>query len=109
MAIQLPTAIAAYFTADRERDQVRITLPFAEDAIVKDEGKEHSGRDAIRQWMSHAWTKYDAVAQPSAIAERGGAMVVTTHVVGNFPGSPLDLRYRFVLEGDLIARLEITL
>jgi hypothetical protein len=35
--------------------------------------------------------------------------VVTAHVAGDFPGSPIDLRYAFVLAGDRIARLEITL
>jgi len=28
-------------------------------------------------------------------------------VTGDFPGSPVDLRYRFTVEGDKIARLEI--
>ena len=36
-------------------------------------------------------------------------MVVTSHLVGNFPGSPVDLRFFFKLEGDKIASLEITL
>jgi len=33
--------------------------------------------------------------------------VVTSHVVGDFPGSPIDLRYLFVLDDDRIAELEI--
>ena len=35
-------------------------------------------------------------------------MTVTARVTGDFPGSPVDLRYRFTLEGATIARLEIT-
>ena len=34
-------------------------------------------------------------------------MSVTARVTGDFPGSPVDLRYRFRLEGAAIARLEI--
>lgn len=34
-------------------------------------------------------------------------MIVTAHLTGNFPGSPVDLRYAFTLSGDKIARLEI--
>jgi hypothetical protein len=34
---------------------------------------------------------------------------VTSHLVGDFPGSPVDLRYFFVLDGDKIASLEISL
>jgi len=33
---------------------------------------------------------------------------VTARVTGDFPGSPVELRYGFTLEGASIARLEIT-
>jgi hypothetical protein len=39
--------------------------------------------------------------------EKDGKIVVTSHLVGNFPGSPVDLRYFFKLEGDKIASLKI--
>jgi len=32
---------------------------------------------------------------------------VTSHLVGDFPGSPMNLRYRFTLERGKIASLEI--
>jgi len=32
---------------------------------------------------------------------------VTSHLVRDFPGSPVDLRYFFILDGDQIAALEI--
>jgi len=32
---------------------------------------------------------------------------VTGRVTGDFPGSPVDFQYRFTLDGDKIARLEI--
>jgi hypothetical protein len=38
----------------------------------------------------------------------GGFVTVITRVTGEFPGSPIELRYRFTLDGDKIARLEIT-
>jgi hypothetical protein len=34
---------------------------------------------------------------------------VNSRVTGDFPGSPIELRYRFTLAGDEIARLEIAL
>ena len=37
----------------------------------------------------------------------GNQTMVTGRVTGDFPGSPVDLQYRFTLEGDKIARLEI--
>ncbi len=101
--------IAGYFAADRDRDATAISQRFTETAVVKDEGKLHSGREAIQTWMSQAWKKYRATTEPFAVANDGVATVVTCHVEGDFPGSPLDLRYHFVLEGDLISTLEVTL
>ncbi len=37
----------------------------------------------------------------------GRKIVVTSHLVGDFPGSPIDLRFIFTLEGGGIASLEI--
>ncbi|WP_276310735.1 hypothetical protein [Paracoccus aestuarii] len=37
-----------------------------------------------------------------------GIFVVPTESASSAPGSPVDLRYAFALEGDLIAGLEIT-
>lgn len=108
MRMKLPTAIAGYFAADRDRDAAAIPQHFTEHAVVRDEGRLHTGREAIQAWMSQSWKKYRATTEPFAIADQGSATVVTSHVEGDFPGSPLDLRYRFVLEGDLIARLEVT-
>jgi hypothetical protein len=34
-------------------------------------------------------------------------VVVTSRLTGNFPGSPLNLRFFFGLDGDKIASLEI--
>ena len=44
-------------------------------------------------------------------ASRGTTMTevtVTARVTGDFPGSPVELQYRFTLEAALIGRLEIT-
>jgi hypothetical protein len=47
--------------------------------------------------------------EPFAIVTKGDRMVVTSHLTGEFPGSPVDLRYMFVLAGEKIAELEIVL
>lgn len=106
MSITLPTPIAAYFAADRT-DGDAVAQCFSEGAVVVDERKAYSGRDAIRRWRAEAASKYTYVAEPFAITEENGETVVTSRLTGNFPGSPIDLRYAFVLEGNFIARLEI--
>lgn len=80
---------------------------FATAAVVRDEGRAYSGRDAIRQWKERSSTQYTYTAEPFAIANEDGRIVISSHLVGDFPGSPVDLRYCFVLDGETIAELEI--
>lgn len=107
MAIQLPPAIAAYFAADKKGDAQALSQCFASGAIVIDEGNNYEGREAIRDWIAHALSEYSYTVEPFALTEEAGRIVVTSHLVGNFPGSPVNLRYRFVIERDQIAQLEI--
>src|SRR6266850_111494 len=105
-SLNLPKPIAAYFTADRG-DGEAVSQCFTENAVVKDEGHTHRGRAAIKAWKTDASTKYEYTCEPFACEEKDGKTVVTGHLVGNFPGSPVDLRFFFKLEGDKIASLEI--
>jgi len=107
MTIELPGAIAAYFSADKKGDAKSISECFTPDAVVIDEGNTYTGRDAIRQWMANASTQYTYTAEPFALSEEDRRIVVASHLVGNFPGSPVDLRYFFVLQDEKIAELEI--
>ncbi|MDO5895570.1 nuclear transport factor 2 family protein [Agrobacterium sp. Azo12] len=109
MSIQLPKAIATYFAADREGHAADIANCFLDTAFVRDEGNTYLGRDEIRRWKEEASTKYQYTATPFNITTDGARTVVTSHLSGNFPGSPVDLRYAFVLSGDQIEQLEITL
>lgn len=108
MSIELPAIVSEYFSADKEKGADAVAACFAADGIVKDEGQTFTGREAIRQWKAHSGTKYTYTADPVSIAVEGDRTVVTSHVVGNFPGSPIDLRYFFTFAGDRIATLEIT-
>ena len=106
MMLDLPGAVAAYFAADREGGET-VARCFTETAVVKDEGRTHRGRAAIRQWKEEVSTKYQYTSEPFACERRDGAVVVTSRLTGTFPGSPVDLRFVFVLEGDAIASLEV--
>ncbi|WP_246730118.1 nuclear transport factor 2 family protein [Nitratireductor mangrovi] len=107
MDIQLPGPIAAYFEADRSRSVDAVAACFRDDAVVTDERRTHAGREAIRRWKTEASTAYTYAVEPIALSEDEGRTVVTGRVAGNFPGSPIDLRYVFRLDGDRIASLEI--
>ena len=105
-SLSLPKPIAAYFNAD-SGDSEAVSQCFTEYAVVKDEGHTYGGRAAIKQWKAEASKKYEYTSEPFAHEEKDGKIVVTSRLTGNFPGSPVDLRFFFTLEGDKIASLEI--
>ena len=106
MTLDLPGPIAAYFAADRE-DGEAVARCFTEASVVKDEGRTHRGRAAIQNWKEEASARYQYTCEPFACEQRDGNVVVTSRLTGTFPGSPVNLRFFFVLVGDTIASLEI--
>src|SRR3977135_1495848 len=105
-SLNLPKSIAAFFTRD-SGDGEAVSQCFTENAVVKDEGHTHKGRAAIKEWKTDASAKYEYTCEPFACEEKDGKTVVTSHLVGNFPGSPVDLRFFFTREGGKISSLEI--
>ena len=105
-SLNLPKPVAAYFAADKG-DSESFSRCFTENAVVKDEGHTYQGQAAIKQWKAEATKKYQYTSEPFACEEKDGKIVVTSRLTGNFPGSPVDLRFFFELEGDRIAALEI--
>ena len=105
--LRLPKPIELYFTTDGG-DAEAVSQCFNEAAVVKDEGHTHAGRAAIKQWIADAFAKYRATSEPFASEQMDGKFIVTSHVAGNFPGSPIDLRFSFKLAGDKIESLEVS-
>ena len=105
-SLNLPRPIAAYFAADKG-DGEAVSQCFSENAILEDEGHTYEGRAAIKQWKSDSSKKYEYTSEPFACKEMDGKTVVTSRLTGNFPGSPVNLRYFFALEGGKITSLEI--
>jgi hypothetical protein len=108
MSIELPKPIHAYFIADRD-DSAAVAQCFTDNAVVTDEGQTYHGLAAIKRWKTDSSKKYTYTSEPFRSEERDGKIIVTSRLTGDFPGSPVDLRYFFGLEGDKIASLEIIL
>jgi len=106
MSLNLPKPIDAYFTADRG-DGEALTRCFTSNAVVKDEGHTYNGLAAIKQWKTDSSKKYTYISEPFACEEKDGKTIVSSRLTGSFPGSPVDVRYFFGLEGNEIASLEI--
>jgi ketosteroid isomerase-like protein len=108
MTLTLPKVLAEYFAATNAGDADRVAACFAGDAVVHDEGGDIRGRDAVRAWAEETRRKYRYRAEVLKVEEAADRIVVTAHVSGDFPGSPIDLRYRFKLAGAEIIALDIS-
>ena len=106
MSLELPKPIAAYFAAD-SGDSEAVARCFTDNAVVKDEGRTYDGLAAIKKWKSESSAKYTYTSEPFASEQKDGKTLITSRLTGNFPGSPINLRFFFRLEGDKIASLEI--
>jgi hypothetical protein len=105
---KLPGPVAAYVEGANAQDINAVTACFNEDAVVRDEGRSRQGIAAIREWAQEASKKYRPTVEVISVAETNGRTIVTGRVTGNFPGSPIELRYVFTLDGEKVARLEIS-
>jgi len=106
-ALNLPEPIAAYFQADSQ-DGAAVARCFTRDAQVKDEGRTHEGIAAIEAWKAETSSRFSYISTPIKLEKMDRDYLVTSHLVGDFPGSPVDLHYRFTLEHGKIASLEIS-
>jgi ketosteroid isomerase-like protein len=104
----LARPIATYIAAANAQDVDAVAACFSETAVVHDEKRERQGLPAIRNWAKEVSEKYRPIVEPLDVAETNERTILTGRISGNFPGSPIELRYAFTLIGEKIARLEIT-
>lgn len=103
----LPEVVAAYFAAANARESDLAATFFGPDAIVHDEGGEHVGPAAIRDWVEETGRKYEPQTEVLRVEEAEGRTVVTCTVSGTFPGSPAEITFAFALRDDVIVDLSI--
>ncbi len=106
MNLELPPAIAAFFHATNTREYADFLSLFTADAHVNDEANDYRGAE-IAAWIDRATADTKPVTNVTAITCDGVQSMVTADVSGNFPGSPVQLRYNFTLKDDKIATLLI--
>ena len=107
MTAKLPEPLAAYFAAANDHNIDAMLASFAHDAVVKDEGQTMRGLAAIREWMEETTRKYQPSFAVVDVNETDGKTVVAAKVSGTFPGSPIQIHFRFTLADAKIASLEI--
>lgn len=107
MPSTLHPTLATYLQANNERNTAAQLACFSPDAVVSDEEKTHRGLTEIGHWLAETSAAYEAMFEVTAASEEGGETVVTCLVSGNFPGSPVHLRFFFTLMEDKVAALAI--
>ena len=104
---QIPEIIETYFRASNADDIGGLVSCFSTDAAVIDENETHRGAAAIKAWSVNVRKKYEFKTEVLRVIENPGAVVVTAKLSGTFPGSPVDLDFKFTLKGNQISSLEI--
>ena len=104
----LPHPISAYLAAHTARDVDAALDLCTEDVAVIDEGNTYRGRDAVADWMRRSAGEYTYTSELIG-AERIDEThyVAVHHLVGNFPGGVVDLRFAFTLRDGHVAALTI--
>lgn len=107
MTIELPTPIAGFFHAHNSGATADLLDHFTAEAVVSDESHEYRGEE-IRTWLEGAITNYKPLhAEVTALQPNGNQTVAVARVSGNFPGSPVQLRYTFNLQDNKVAALGV--
>jgi hypothetical protein len=106
---QLPVTIRRYLTAHVVRDADAALRAFTPTAVVVDDGTTYRGSQEIRDFLAQAGAEFTYTTTLVAAGRTDDAhWVATNRLEGDFPGSIVDLRYRFAMDGDLIAELVIS-
>ena len=104
---RLAQPIAAYIAAANAQDIDAATGCFASSAVVRDEQQDRRGIAAIREWAAEVSEKYRPTVEVLGADTDGETILLRGRVSGDFPGSPVELRYAFKLKGGKIEWLEI--
>lgn len=107
MSLTPPPPLDAYFRAANGQNADAVAACFAADAVVHDERQDKVGREAIRAWADETGRRYRHTAEVLSVEAGADRTVVIARVTGDFPASPIELRYAFTLANGHISGLEI--
>jgi len=107
MKLTLPKSIALYFDAENRHAPEQVPLCFVANARVGDEKTTRQGIAEIQVWILETAKKYQHSVEPLFSTQDGGAIIVRSRLTGSFPGSPVELDFRFVLQDGKISELDI--
>lgn len=107
MTLRISPLLETFVTATNNHDGAALAACFVDDGVVHDEGTTHRGHAAIRAWFETVVRKYRFTIVASNVETSYDETVLTTRVTGEFPGSPIELRYCFNIGEERIRGLSI--
>ncbi|WP_122221449.1 nuclear transport factor 2 family protein [Pseudomonas syringae group genomosp. 3] len=107
MSLNTDPAIQAYFASEAEAGVDVFETIFASDASVTDEGKTHSGIEAIKAWKQNAKLKHQYIVEPLDSQVSNAGTAVQARLSGTFPRSSVVVAYLFGVQHGKIQTLEI--
>jgi ketosteroid isomerase-like protein len=107
MKTPIPAVLESYFQASNADDMDVLVSCFSSDATVVDENQTHRGTAEIKGWAINVRKKYEFKTEIVKATKTPAVTIVTAKVYGSFPGSPVDLDFRFTLNKNKITSLEI--
>lgn len=108
MKLELRPVVENYVDSTNRHDVKAVIACFSEGAVVRDEARQHRGRKEIEGWVATTIEKYKFQIKPISVSSADAETVVAMEVSGTFPGSPIELDYRFTVSGDEISSLTIS-
>lgn len=103
----IPEVVSAYFDANQANDVDALNQIFSDSAIVEDENSLYRGIVEIRTWWLAMKEKYQYFLELIEVSNTDHISTVLTQVSGNFPNSPVKLKFQFTLENGKVVKLRI--
>ncbi|MFG1906275.1 nuclear transport factor 2 family protein [Kribbella sp. NPDC048928] len=102
MSTDISEFAGEYFAAAVDPERERYFALFADDVVVHDDGRTHRGLADVRAWRAEVPSVQYAVHEVSGDP---AACVAVAEISGDFPGSPVVLRFSF--ERDVQGRITL--
>lgn len=108
MKTELPLLAENYIRLSNAHDAEGVARCFSAAAEVHDDGGVHRGSAEIRDWCQASNDKYAPTIVVADYQATNTGGIVTGDVHGDFPGSPLRMRFDFRFSATAIDTLEIS-
>jgi len=96
--------IERYFDLAADPDLEAYFSQFTDDVVIEDEGHTHTGIDAVRAWRTSV---PPVTYEVRDVAPTDDGYRAVAEIAGDFPGSPVDLAFGFVLDDERVRGLTI--